>query len=104
MSMVHLFQKKILTKKIVGEHIETYHIIDTDEEFAEYFGKIKVEFILRSCRCMAPGCVDDTIKVYDDGDDEHPYSLDIPRDMTPYIKGLFDGEYKLVKKSEKDNG
>ena len=55
---------------------------------------IKVVFVHRVCGCTSPGCVDDSIEVYEPGE-EHPYRVDIPRLMTPYLEGLFDREYLL---------
>ncbi|WP_373092547.1 hypothetical protein [Zhongshania sp.] len=74
----------------MGESTTEYTLVDEDGD------ETRVVFLHRSCCCTAPGCVDDEIQIYEDGD-EHSYRLQVPRLMTPYIEGLFDGEYHLKK-------
>lgn len=56
----------------------------------------RIVFVHRSCMCTSPGCLDDEIQIYEWGD-EIPYRLQVPRDMTPYLEGLFNGNYTLKK-------
>ena len=66
-----------------------YTLIDSDGD------KTKVVFIHRHCGCFLPGCVDDELRIYLDGDDDSPSCVTLPRMMTPYIEGLFKGELKV---------
>ena len=68
----------------------SYRVEDEDGDGAN------VVFVHRFCGCMLPGCVDDTIEIYEDGE-IHPYRLDVPRLMTPYLEALFDNSMKAVK-------
>ena len=73
-----------------------YSLIDEDGDAT------KIIFIHRFCGCTCPGCVDDGIEIYEEGE-KYPYRMDVPRMMTAYIEGLFNGEFKLGPQVHKED-
>ena len=65
-----------------------YSLIDEDGDAP------KIIFIHRFCGCQCPGCVDDGMEVYEEGEKD-PYTMDVPRVMTAYLEGLFKGPFKI---------
>lgn len=75
----------------MGESVTRYRLADVEDE--DYTADLV--FVHRSCMCMSPGCVDDEIRIFE-GEEPTGMTIQIPRDMTPYLEGLFNGEYKLI--------
>ena len=71
-----------------------YTIVDVDGN------KLRIVFTHRFCRCNEDSCVDDEIEVYDGPEDDISHRMDIPRGITPFIEGLFNGEYRLYTTDE----
>ena len=71
---------------------------ETEYTLTDEDGDSRIVFVHRSCGCMMSGCVDDEIQIYEWGDTV-PYRLQVPRDMTPYLEGLFNGTFRLKKGS-----
>jgi len=57
--------------------------------------EVTINYISRSCKCSTNNCNEDTIELYEPGDDT-PYSQNIFRgEVSSLIKGLLDCSYKV---------
>lgn len=74
----------------MSETQTTYYLSQEDDD-------IKIIIINRSCMCTSPGCVDDELQIFADGEDETPYRLQVPRIMMDYLQDLFDNEATIQK-------
>ena len=75
----------------MNEHTYSYALVD---EYGDIV--VTINFTHRYCQCGSPGCVDDEISLVLPGDpDDCVCRLQVPRLMTPYIEGVFDGSLKV---------
>lgn len=78
----------------MSEYTAEYKVINADDG-----DETKIVFLHRICSCNMSGCVDDEVQIFIDGENEAPYRLQVPREMTPYLEGVLSGEY-IIKSTE----
>lgn len=79
----------------MSEKEQLYIVTDDDGD------KTVIGFVSRACGCGSLGCVDDQLRVYDDGVDEPPFEVEISRYISHVIAGILDGDYTIKKEEPK---